>query len=447
MDRPVFVIGAGLAGCEVTLQLAKRGIPVRLFEMKPHKRTPAQISDHYAELVCSNSFRSDSLENAVGVIKQEMRMGGGEIMKIADATRVPAGSALAVDRERFGAQVTEKIRSCPLVQVVETEVTKLPDAAEAPDVVIATGPLTSPELAAEITKLCGDASKLYFYDAIAPIVSAESIDQTIAFSQSRYGKGDGDDYVNLPLDQEQYLAFVSAVIAAEKVTPHEFEEAKYFEGCLPIEVMAERGVDTLRFGCMKPVGLVDPRTNREPYACVQLRTENLDKTAYNLVGFQTRMKWGDQQNVLRMLPGLKDAEFLRLGQIHRNTYLDSPVLLDAELRLKSAPHLMFAGQITGVEGYVESTACGMLVGLMLAAKRLGKTLEAPPPETALGALHRHVLGTNRPAGVKAHTPSNVHFGLFPPITGRVPKRDRKAIYGERAIDAARAYFASVEALF
>lgn len=430
----VVIIGAGLAGCEAALQLADRGIPVELREMKPTQRTPAQVSDHYAELVCSNSFRSSSLENAVGVIKEEMRRAGGRLVALADAVRVPAGDALAVDRARFGELVTRTVRQHPNIRVVEGEVTRLPTPEEARDVIVATGPLTAPALAEDLARTTGDRSRLYFYDAIAPIVAADSVDLSIAYRASRYGKGSPDDYLNCPLDRPAYEAFLAAMLAAEKVTPHEFEEAKYFEGCLPVEVMAERGPDTLRFGCMKPVGLDDPRTGRWPYAVVQLRAEDIDRTAYNLVGFQTRMKWGDQLRVLRMIPGLAEAEFLRMGQIHRNTYLDSPALLDAELRLKAAPHLSFAGQITGVEGYVESMACGLLVGWMVAARRLGHPLVLPPPTSTLGALHAHVLGTRR-AHDEQHMPSNIHWGLLPalPAAGRTSKRDRKKLYGERAL--------------
>jgi methylenetetrahydrofolate--tRNA-(uracil-5-)-methyltransferase len=435
MTKPVFIIGAGLAGSEAALQLARRGIRVRLFEMKPQKRTPAQVSDDLAELVCSNSFRSASLDNAVGVIKEEMRLLGGALIRFADAAKVPAGSALAVDREVFSRAVTEAILCEPLIDLVRREVTRLPDASEADDVVVATGPLTSPELSSEIGRVTSGGSHLYFYDAIAPIVAADSVDMSVAFRASRYGKGDGDDYLNCPMTRPEYEAFHAALLAAEKVTPHDFEEARYFEGCLPIEVMADRGADTLRFGPMKPVGLPDPRTGKEAFAVVQLRAENLDRTAYNLVGFQTRMKWGDQQRVLRMIPGLGEAEFLRMGQIHRNTYLDSPVLLDDQLRLKAQPHIQFAGQITGVEGYVESTACGLLVGLMIVARRRGRTLPLPPPTSALGALHAHVLGKLRAPSAKRdkHMPSNIHWGLFPAITGRAPKRERKRLYGERAL--------------
>jgi methylenetetrahydrofolate--tRNA-(uracil-5-)-methyltransferase len=437
-DKPVIVVGAGLAGCEVALQLARRGIPVRLYEMKPLRRTPAQVGDEYAELVCSNSFRSSSLENAVGVIKEEMRRAGGALIAYADASKVPAGDALAVDRKRFSSMVTEAVRREALIEIVPSEAQALPSPEASPDVVIATGPLTAPDLAKDIAEASGDASRLYFYDAIAPIVAADSIDLSIAFRASRYGKGGGDDYLNCPMNAEEYDAFLQAVLQAEKVTPHEFEEAKYFEGCLPIEVMAERGKDTLRFGPMKPVGLEDPRTGRRPWAVVQLRAEDVDQSAYNIVGFQTRMKWGDQARVFKMVPGLAEAEFLRMGQIHRNTYLDSPRLLDRELRLKARPHIAFAGQITGVEGYVESTACGLLVALMIAARRTGARFDLPPPTTALGALHGHVLGLRRPEGrsEEQHLPSNIHWGLFPPIQGegkKIGKRDRKRLYGERAL--------------
>lgn len=438
--KPVWIIGAGLAGCEAALQLARRGIPVRLHEMKPARRTPAQVADGYAELVCSNSFRSSSHSNAVGVIKEEMRLAGGALIHFADAARVPAGDALAVDRERFSALVTDAVRAEPNIEIVEEEIERLPGLDEVDDCIVATGPLTAPALADDIARVCGDASKLYFYDAIAPIISADSIDRDVVYALSRYGKGDGADYLNCPLDEAQYDAFISAVLEAERVRAHEFEDAKYFEGCLPIEVTAERGHETLRYSCMKPVGLEDPRTGRVPHAVIQLRTENIDRTAFNMVGFQTRMKWGDQKRIFRCIPGLENAEFLRLGQIHRNTYLDSPRLLDDEFRLKSAPNLLFAGQITGVEGYVESTACGLLVGLMLAARRQGVQWPTPPPTTALGALHGHVLGTRRPEGAPdEHQPSNIHWGLFPKLNVRAKKRDRKRMNGERAIEHAQGW--------
>lgn len=433
---PVQIIGGGLAGCEAALQLADRGVPVRLFEMKPHLRTEAQISDGLAELVCSNSFRGASFDNAVGVIKEEMRRLGGHLIRIADASAVPAGGALAVDRDIFSARVTAAIEQHPNIELVREPVTRLPTAAEAKEVIVATGPLTSGALAEDIVAHAGGQERLYFYDAIAPIIDAESIDETIAYRASRYGKGDGDDYINCPMDRPTYEAFIAAMLAAEKVTPREFEEAKYFEGCLPIEVMAERGQETLRYGCMKPVGLEDPRTGETHWAVVQLRTENKEKTAYNIVGFQTRMKWGPQAEVFRMVPGLQNAEFLRMGSIHRNTYIDSPQLLDAQLRLRAHPHLSFAGQITGVEGYVESTACGFLVGLMTAARVLGQTYLPPPKTMALGALHAHVLGTDRPVDApkhQKHVPSNIHWGLFPRLSVRAKKRDRKTLYGERAL--------------
>lgn len=434
--KKVWVIGAGLAGCEVALQLARREIPVRLFEMKPSLRTPAQTSDDYAELVCSNSFRAADLENAVGVIKEEMRRAGGALIRFADAHAVPAGGALAVDRERFSQAVTEAVRTHPFIEVVEGEMTRLPDPGEAEDVVVATGPLTSAPLAEEIARVTGQPTSLYFYDSIAPIVAADSIDLEVAFRASRYGKGDGDDYLNCPLSESEYARFLEGVLSAEKVVPRAFEAPKYFEGCLPLEVVAERGPDTLRFGCMKPVGLVDRRTGQAPYAVVQLRAENRDRTAYNLVGFQTRMKWGEQARMFRLIPGLQNAEFLRFGSVHRNTYLDSPVLLDAEFRLKRRPDIVFAGQITGVEGYVESMASGFLVGRMIAARCRGVRLPRPPKTTTLGALLTHVLGEDRtPGAVKqGHVPSNIHWGHCPPLGRRAPKRDRRRLMAERALE-------------
>lgn len=433
--KPVWIIGAGLAGAEVALQLARRDIPVRLFEMKPEKRTPAQVSDHFAELVCSNSFRGASLENAVGAIKEEMRRGEGALIRFADEAQVPAGGALAVDREKFSAMVTAALVAHPGIEIVHGEVTALPSAEDAEDVVVATGPLTADALHADIARATGGEDRLYFYDAIAPIVDADSIDFDKAFHQSRYDKGDGDDYVNCPFDEAGYEAFVDAILAAEMTPARDFEEARFFEGCLPIEVMAARGRETLRYGCMKPVGLTDPRTGRRAHAVVQLRAEDRERTAFNLVGFQTRMKWGAQREVFKMIPGLEAVEFLRMGSVHRNTYLDSPRLLDPSLRLKSRPHLIFAGQITGVEGYVESTACGLLAAWMLIAKRRGVTLQLPPHTSTLGALHGHVLGLAKAPGTEkaGHVPSNIHWGLCPPPDERVGKRDKKRYYGERAV--------------
>ncbi|MEM1025925.1 MAG: methylenetetrahydrofolate--tRNA-(uracil(54)-C(5))-methyltransferase (FADH(2)-oxidizing) TrmFO [Myxococcota bacterium] len=429
----VTIIGAGLAGSELALQLAKRGVSVRIFEKKAYAPTPAQVSTDYAELVCSNSFRAASPDNAVGAIKEEMRILGSEIMEVADACAVPAGGALAVNRERFAAEVTRRLLSHPLIEIIEAEVDELPAAGET---VIATGPLTGEGLSGAIARATG-AEKMYFYDAIAPIVAADSIDQSLVFEASRWGKGSAD-YLNCPLDEPAYRAFLEAVAAAEKVTPRDFEEERFFEGCLPIEVMAARGPETLRFGCMKPVGLDDPRTGRWAHAVVQLRAENREKTAYNMVGFQTRMKWGAQKEVFRQIPGLAEAEFLRFGSIHRNTYIDSPSLLDEGLRLRSAPHLRFAGQITGVEGYVESTACGLNLALIMLGERAGLVPSLLPPETALGALHRHVLGSERTD--ERHVPSNVHWGMVPRLQVRAKKSERKRLMGERALAACRAWW-------
>ncbi len=426
-SRPtVAIIGAGLAGCEAALQLASRGISVTLYEQKPGKRTEAQISPHFAELVCSNSFRGASLENAVGVLKEEMRLLGSALMQAAQRTKVPAGGALSVDRERFAEQMTAWVKNHPEITVIEEEVTHLP-IENATVTVVAAGPLTSAALAEEIQRLTGD-DQLYFYDAIAPILDAESIDYSVAFFASRYGKGDGDDYLNLPLDEEQYNHFIDDLLAAEKVTVRDFEKPKYFEGCMPIEVMAERGRQTLSFGPMKPVGLIDPRTGKRSHAVVQLRTENRDKTAFNLVGFQTRMTYPEQKRVFRQLPGLQNAEFLRFGSIHRNTFINSPALLDEDFSLKSEPRLFFAGQISGVEGYVESAASGMLIGLSLAARLTGNTLPLPGDTTMLGAMMARLHNTE-----EAFQPSNVNFAMLPALGYRHKKKERKRLYGERAV--------------
>ncbi len=427
-ERTIAVVGGGLAGCEAAVQLARRGIAVRLFEMKPGRRSPAHQTDRLAELVCSNSLRSDNPENAVGLLKEELRALGSPILAAADAARVPAGDALAVDRLRFADEVERLVAAEPLIELRHEEITELPDV-EAP-CLVATGPLTSEPLARAIGEAVG-AKALYFYDAIAPIIAAETIDRSIAFAQSRWGKGDGADYLNLPLDREQYERFVRELRAAEKVTPHKFEQARYFEGCLPIELLAERGDDTLRFGPMKPVGLVDPRTGRRPHAVVQLRQEDRAATAYNLVGFQTRLTWPEQRRVLGTLPGLAAAEFVRLGQVHRNTFLDGPRLLDRDLSLRGRPSLFFAGQITGVEGYVESCACGHVAALSVASRLSGARFEPPPAATALGALYRHVTGEAHPDGY-AYQPTNVTFSLFPPIPQRLSKGDRRSALVARA---------------
>jgi len=430
----VRIIGAGLAGSEIALQLGDRGFDVELFEMKRSRRTPAQVSDDFAELVCSNSFRGAALQNAVGAIKEEMRRIGGRLIRIGDACSVPAGGALAVDRERFSREVTDRLRAHPRIRIEEHEVSALFAPEPGAKTVVATGPLTSDEFARSIRDLCDGADRLYFYDAIAPIVSADGVDTGTAFAASRWDKGCGDDYLNCPLDREAYERFVDALLEADVVTPRPFEEDRFFEGCLPIEVMASRGRETLRYGCMKPVGLTDPRTGRWPHAVVQLRAENRERTAYNLVGFQTRLKWGPQKALLRSIPGLENAEILRYGAIHRNTYIDAPRLLDVGFRLKGRPDVLFAGQITGVEGYVESMACGLLVALMLEAERDGLPFEPPPETTTLGALYRHVLGVDRtgPAD-RDHVPSNVHWGMVAPLPERVPKREKKTRLGERAV--------------
>jgi methylenetetrahydrofolate--tRNA-(uracil-5-)-methyltransferase len=423
--EPVTVIGAGLAGCECAAQLARRGIPVRLCEMKPLKRSPAHRSDGPAELVCSNSFRSDSPETPIGMLHAELRQLGSLILTAADQARVPAGEALAVDREQFSAAVGVALDGLPLVERVVGEVETLPPG----EVVVATGPLTSEALTAALAPWTGD--KLYFYDSIAPIVSADSVDEALTFRASRWGRGEGDDYLNLPLEEGQYRAFVQALRSAEKVTPHAFEEARYFEGCLPIEVMAERGDDVLAHGPMKPVGLRDPRTGQRPFAVVQLRHEDVAGTAYNLVGFQTRLTWPEQRRIFRTLPALAGAEFLRMGQIHRNTFIDAPRLLSEDLSLRAERRVWFAGQISGVEGYVESTASGHLVALAIEARGSGRLFLPPPATTALGALYRHVTGAAHPPGAE-YQPCNVTFGLFPPLPGRVRKADRRQAHAARA---------------
>lgn len=431
MKSHVTVIGAGLAGSEAAWQLASSGVAVTLIEQKPLKRTPAQHSDALCELVCSNSFRGAALVNAVGLLKEEMRRASSLILTAAELTKVPAGGALAVDRERFSAVITRALDRHPNITRVSAEVTRIPD--EHP-VVIATGPLTGPALAAEIASVVG-REHLAYYDAIAPIVSADSIDDSVVFRQSRYDKGGDDAYINCPLSEAEYNAFVDAVLAAEKVVPREFEETRYFEGCLPIEVMAARGRETLAFGPMKPVGLRDPRTGRQPYAVVQLRQEDHAATAYNLVGFQTRMTYAAQNVVLRMIPGLGQAEFLRHGSVHRNTFIRSPDLLTPCCELKALPGVFLAGQITGVEGYVESAASGLFCSIMLAQSLRGVEVTPPPPTTALGGLLGH-LQTPR----DDFQPSNVTWALVPPMDSsamrgrkKVPKTERYEWMAQRAL--------------
>lgn len=422
LSPEVTIVGAGLAGSEAAWQLAGRGHRVRLVEMRPAKKSEAHKTGDFAELVCSNSLRGADLKNAVGLLKEEMRRLGSLVMRSADRNAVPGGGALVVDREGFSKFITEAIRGHPLIEVVNEEVTAL-DAAPGSPLLIATGPLTSPALAEQIARLTGSES-LYFYDSIAPIVEADSVNLDIAFRASRYDKGEAD-YLNCPMNREEYEAFVAALVAAEKVPTKDFERPKFFEGCLPVEVMAERGRDTLAFGPMKPVGLIDPRTGKRPHAVVQLRQDDLHATLYNMVGFQTRMKYPEQQRVFRMIPGLERAEFVRLGSMHRNTFINAPRLLSPRLELKSRPGIYFAGQMIGVEGYVESAAMGLYAGLVLAEFLPGRELPAPPPDTALGALVRHISL----ASEQDFQPMNVNFGLM-----EIPPPYRRK---ERRLDLAR----------
>ncbi|MCE2510787.1 MAG: methylenetetrahydrofolate--tRNA-(uracil(54)-C(5))-methyltransferase (FADH(2)-oxidizing) TrmFO [Alphaproteobacteria bacterium] len=439
----VHVIGGGLAGSEAAWQLAKAGVSVVLHEMRPGQETAAHQTADLAELVCSNSFRSDDATgNAVGLLHEEMRRAGSLVLAAADRHRVPAGSALAVDREGFAREVTAAIEGEPGIRVERGEVKGLPPRAWGPTI-IATGPLTSAELAQAIQELTGEDS-LAFFDAIAPIAYRETIDFGQAWFQSRYDKGDGADYINCPLDRAVYLAFIEALLAAEKTEFHDWEQTTpYFEGCLPIEVMAARGPETLRFGPMKPVGLTNPhQPDTKPYAVVQLRQDNALGTLYNLVGFQTKLKHGEQKRLFRMIPGLEKAEFARLGGLHRNTFLNSPKLLDGFLRLRQAPHIRFAGQITGVEGYVESAAIGLLAGRFAAGEANATPLATPPPTTALGALLHHITG-----GADAGTfqPMNVNFGLFPPLQNETGRKARKGAMCERALRDIDAWLAPAPA--
>ena len=423
--KTVTVLGAGLAGSECAWQLARRGVRVRLVEMKPNKMTPAHSSPLFAELVCSNSLRSDELSNAVGLLKAEMRKMGSLIMASADQNRVAAGGALAVDREGFSRTITEKLRSHPNVEIIEAEAREIP----AGEVVIATGPLSSDAIAEKIAALCPD-SDLHFYDAVAPIVTLESVDMDSAFFASRYDKGTAD-YVNCPMDKEEYLAFVTELVSAKEAEIHGFDDGGVFEGCMPVEVMARRGVDTLRYGPLKPVGLKDPRTGKENYAVVQLRRDNADGTIYNMVGFQTHLTWGEQKRVFSMIPALRNAEFVRYGVMHRNTYLNSPRLLDRYYRLRSEPRISFAGQMTGVEGYVESAASGMLVGIETAARVLGLPPVDFPQETAIGALGLYISG----GSVGDFQPMNINFGIITPLDHRVKgKRNKNAAISARSLE-------------
>ena len=422
----VTVIGAGLAGSECAWQLAQRGIQVELHEMKPEKMTPAHTTEYFAELCCSNSLRGAGLENAVGLLKEELRRLDSLILQCADATRVEAGGALAVDRHGFARLVTEKVRSHPNITVIPGEVTEIPEG----EVIIASGPLTSDALAETLQELLGEHSDLHFFDAAAPLVSAESVDMEHAWMGSRYDKGT-DDYVNCPMNQEEYDAFWKELTTAQEAEVHGFEDRNVFEGCMPVEVMARRGEQTLCYGPLKPRGLRDPKTGREPYAVVQLRRDNAGGSIYNLVGFQTHLTWPEQKRVFSLIPALRQAEFVRYGVMHRNTYLDSPRLLDRYYRVRTEPRIVFAGQITGVEGYVESTASGFVAALELARRLEGKAPIDFPPETALGALALYVSNET----VEHFQPMNINFGIMPPLGYRVKgKRNKNAALSQRSLE-------------
>lgn len=422
---PITIIGAGLAGCEAAWQIARQGIPVDLFEMRPERMTPAHQTGRLAELVCSNSLRGTGMHNAVGLLKEELRRCNSLFISSADAHAVPAGGALAVDRDGFADQITQRIETHPLITLHRQEIVDLP--VDRP-LIIASGPLTSDTLAEKIALLTGQ-QHLYFYDAIAPIVEADSIDREKVYAASRYDRG-GADYLNCPFDKEQYLTFVDALCKGDKVAAREFEKVVHFEGCMPIEVLAERGEMTLAFGPMKPVGLRDPRTGRDPFAVLQLRQDDRHAELYNLVGFQTKLTYPEQQRIFRTIPGLENVKFARLGSMHRNTFINSPACLNQTLQLKESPGIFFAGQITGVEGYVESAASGFLAGLSAAAFHQGKTFQPPPPSTALGALLNYPV--NAPA--EGFQPMNITYGLFPPLETRIRKRrDRRQALADRAL--------------
>ena len=438
MDKYVRVIGAGLAGTEASWQLAQRGVKVKLYEMKPFNFSPAHKNTDMAELVCSNSFRSDDyMHNAVGLMHEEMRIFDSLIMKCADATKVPAGGALAVDRDGFARLVTKNIKSHPNIEIIEQEYTDFPEQDDILTI-IATGPLTSQKFIDAILQKV-DNESLSFYDAIAPVVYKDSIDFSKAWYQSRYDKGDKFDYINCPMNKEQYYKFIDELITSDKMSFHDFEEPNYFDGCLPIEVMAERGKDTLLFGPMKPVGLTNPNSDEKPYAVVQLRQDNKEDTLRNIVGFQTKMKYGEQERIFRMIPGLENVVFARLGGIHRNTFIKSPILLDDYLRLKVQTNIMFAGQISGCEGYVESANVGMLVGYFASELIKGKSPIIPPKTTATGAMYSHLRDDTN---IENYQPMNINFGIFPTIQGEITSNgkfrkikgaDRKEAYCRRAI--------------
>jgi methylenetetrahydrofolate--tRNA-(uracil-5-)-methyltransferase len=425
----VEIIGGGLAGSEAAWQAAERGVRVTLYEMRPSRETPAHLTDCLAEIVCSNSLKSDEPGTTPFLLKEELRRAGSLLIQVAHENSVPAGAALAVDRERFSHEVTRRISAHPNIEVIRREITSIPSNCP---VVIATGPLTSPSLSEAVKRLTG-SDHLYFYDAISPVVEAETVDKAVAFRAARYGKG-GDDYLNCPLNEQEYGRFYEALVAAESVPLHEFEKTQYFEACLPIEELARRGVDTLRYGPMKPVGLTDPRTGRQPYAAVQLRQENLLADSYNLVGFQNHLKFGDQKRVLRLIPGLEQAGFMRFGQIHRNTFVCAPALLQETLQMRTDEKIFFAGQISGVEGYVEAMATGLMAGIHAANVALGRPVKAPPRRTAMGSLVHYISG----AAVKNFQPMNITFALLPPLedadrTRLKRKADRRRLQVELAL--------------
>jgi methylenetetrahydrofolate--tRNA-(uracil-5-)-methyltransferase len=433
--EPIRVIGAGLAGCEAAWQIARRGGNVVLFEMKPHTYSPAHISPHLAEIVCSNSFKSESFMNGPGILKEEMSQLDSLILKVAKETRVPAGSSLAVDREAFSQRVTQTLEGLGNVEIVRKEVSTLPKEEVT---IVATGPLTSESLSQEIRRITGD-HHLFFYDAISPIVTFESIDFGKAFKASRYQKG-GDDYINCPMDEETYDRFVEALNRAEKVSLRDFEREYFFEGCLPIEELAARGRETLAFGPLKPVGLIDPKTGKQPFAVVQLRQEDRFETLYNLVGFQTRLRHEEQKRVFGMIPGLEKADYVRLGSVHRNTFIDSPKLLKESLQLKGRPHLFFAGQMTGVEGYMESAAMGLVAGLNALRVSSGMDAVIPPSTTAMGALIHYITHSQ----TIPFQPMNINFGLFPPLKGDARGRDKRRLLAKRALKEMEQWIKTLE---
>ena len=425
LENNVIIIGGGLAGCEAAYQMAKRGIHVNLYEMKPSKFSPAHNNNDLAEIVCSNSFKSNLITNACGLLKQELRILGSLLIKIADETSVPAGQALAVDREEFSKKVTQKLSKYENINIIREEVTKIP---ENENIVIATGPLTSEKLAEKISKITG-VDKLYFYDAAAPIIEKDSINMDIAFWGDRYGKGDAS-YINLPMNKKEYEKFYNELVNAEVINLHDFEKKEIFEGCMPIEVMAKRGIDTLRFGPLKPVGFIDKRTNKRPYAIVQLRQDNKEGTIFNMVGFQTNLKFGEQKRVFSLIPGLENAEFVKYGVMHRNTYINSTILLDNTYNLKKNPNIYFAGQITGVEGYVESIASGMVVGINIANKILNKPKVIFPKFTMIGSLADYISTEN-----KKFQPMNANFGILPKLENKIKdKKEKYEKYAQRSLE-------------